>query len=34
MKLSGWIFMALSWGFIIALMIFAYGRIFRKGKKS
>ncbi|MDD2679572.1 MAG: hypothetical protein PHO03_02055 [Candidatus Omnitrophica bacterium] len=31
MKLSGWIFMIISWGFIISLLIFCYSRIFRQG---
>jgi len=30
-KLSGWIFMILSWGFIISMAIFCFSRIFRKG---
>jgi len=31
MKLSGWIFMIISWGFIIGMLIFCYSRIFKKG---
>jgi hypothetical protein len=31
MKLSGWIFMILSWGMILSLVIFCFTRIFRKG---
>jgi hypothetical protein len=31
MKLSGWIFMIFSWGFIIGMAIFCFSRIFRKG---
>ena len=31
MKLSGWIFMIISWSFIIGMLIFCYSRIFRKG---
>lgn len=31
MKLSGWIFMILSWGFIIGMAIFCFSRIFKKG---
>lgn len=31
MKPGGWIFMILSWSFIIGLLIFCYSRIFSKG---
>jgi len=31
MKLSGWIFMVLSWTFILSLAIFCFSRIFKKG---
>ena len=31
MKLSGWIFMILSWTFILSLAIFCFSRIFKKG---
>ena len=31
MKLSGWIFMIISWGFIVSLAIFCFSRIFQKG---
>ena len=31
MKLSGWIFMILSWTFIISLATFSFSRIFKKG---
>ncbi|MBI5050564.1 MAG: hypothetical protein HZC11_06795 [Nitrospirae bacterium] len=30
MKPSGWIFMIISWSFIIGMLIFCYSRIFRK----
>lgn len=32
MKLSGWIFMILSWTFIICQVIFCFNRIFKKGR--
>jgi len=32
MKLSGWIFMIISWSFILGLGIFCFSRIFKKGK--
>ena len=31
MRLSGWIFMIISWTFILSLLIFCYRRIFRQG---
>ena len=31
MKLSGWIFMIVSWTFIISLATFSFSRIFKKG---
>ncbi len=31
LKLSGWIFMIISWGFIFSLLVFCYSRIFRQG---
>jgi len=31
MKLSGWIFMILSWTFILSLLTFCFTRIFKKG---
>jgi len=31
MKLSGWIFMLFSWGLILSLVIFCFGRVFKKG---
>jgi choline-glycine betaine transporter len=31
MKLSGWIFMIISWSFIIGMAIFCFSRIFKKG---
>jgi hypothetical protein len=31
MRISGWIFMIISWGAIISLLIFCYSRIFRQG---
>lgn len=31
MKLSGWIFMVISWTMILGLAIFCFTRIFRKG---
>jgi choline-glycine betaine transporter len=31
MKLSGWIFMILSWTFILSLATFCFSRIFKKG---
>jgi len=31
MKLSGWIFMMLSWTFILSLATFCFSRIFKKG---
>jgi len=31
MKLSGWIFMIISWTFILGLLVFCYSRILRKG---
>jgi hypothetical protein len=30
MKLSGWIFLILSWGFILFLMIASFARVLRK----
>lgn len=32
MKTGGWIFMALSWGFIIGLAVFCFYKIFSKKK--
>ena len=31
MKLSGWIFMIISWTFILGLATFCFTRIFKKG---
>ena len=31
MKLSGWIFMIISWTFILSLATFCFSRIFKKG---
>jgi hypothetical protein len=31
MKSSGWIFMILSWAFILSLATFCFARIFKKG---
>jgi hypothetical protein len=31
MKLSGWIFMIISWAFILSLAAFCFSRIFKKG---
>jgi hypothetical protein len=31
MRLSGWIFMLISWSFIIGMCMFCYSRIFKKG---
>ncbi len=31
MKLSGWIFIIISWTFIISLVTFCFSRIFKKG---
>jgi len=31
MKLSGWIFMIISWGMILSLAVFCFNRIFKKG---
>jgi hypothetical protein len=31
MKLSGWIFMIISWTFIISLVTFCFTMIFKKG---
>jgi len=31
MKLSGWIFMIISWSFITGMAIFCFSRIFKKG---
>jgi hypothetical protein len=31
MKLSGWIFMILSWTFILSLAIFCFSKVFKKG---
>jgi len=31
MKLSGWIFMIVSWAFILSLATFCFRRIFKKG---
>lgn len=31
MKLSGWIFMIISWAFILSMLVFCYSRIFKKG---
>ena len=32
MRESGWLFLVLSWGFIIALVIFCFYKIFSKKK--
>ncbi len=34
MKLSGWIFMASAWLFIIGQVVFCFSRIFKKGLDS
>ncbi len=31
MKLSGWVFMIISWSFILCMLGFCYSRIFKKG---
>jgi len=31
LKLSGWIFIIVSWTFILSMLIFCFSRIFRKG---
>jgi choline-glycine betaine transporter len=31
MKLSGWIFMIISWTAILSLAVFCFSRIFKKG---
>jgi len=31
MRLNGWIFMMLSWTFILSLAVFCFSRIFKKG---
>ncbi len=31
LKLIGWIFMIMSWTFILTMLIFCFSRIFRKG---
>ena len=31
MKVSGWIFMVISWGIIIGLLVFCFKMIFKKG---
>lgn len=31
MKLSGWIFMIISWTFILSLAIFCFSQIFKRG---
>jgi choline-glycine betaine transporter len=31
MRLSGWIFMIISWTFILSLAMFCFSRIFKKG---
>lgn len=31
MKLSGWIFMIISWTFILSIAVFCFSRIFKKG---
>ena len=33
MKLSGWIFMLVSWGVIIGLFVYCMARTLRSGKK-
>jgi len=32
MRLSGWIFLAISWGFIISLAVFSFYKILTKKK--
>jgi len=32
MRLSGWVFMLLSWGFIISLVTFCFCKVFAKKK--
>lgn len=32
MRLSGWFFLVMSWGFIIGLVVFCFYRIFTKKK--
>lgn len=34
MRLSGWVFMFLSWGFIISLVTFCFYMIFAKKKNT
>ncbi len=34
MKLSGWIFMLLSWGIILSMAIFCFGRVFKKDSRK
>jgi len=31
MSLSGWLFMIISWTFILSVVVFCYNRIFQKG---
>lgn len=31
MRLSGWIFMIISWGFILGLVTFCFSKIFKQG---
>jgi len=31
LRIGGWIFMILSWTMILSMLIFCYGRIFKKG---
>jgi len=30
MKLSGWVFIILSWGMILVLTVYCFGRVFSK----
>jgi|GEM_PF-2819312 hypothetical protein len=30
LRLSGWIFMIISWTFILSMLVFCYSRIFKK----
>ncbi|MFA5224122.1 MAG: hypothetical protein WC431_03025 [Candidatus Omnitrophota bacterium] len=30
MRLSGWLFMVISWTFILSLLVFCYSRIFKE----
>jgi hypothetical protein len=34
MKISGWIFLALSWSFIIIMMVWSFAVVLSKGEKK